>query len=45
MIWKKVVLMRIKKLRSGEILQNEGNPMFLARSGLLSNIYNSNYVR
>ena len=37
--------MRIKKLRSGEILQNEGNPMFLARSGLLSNIYNSNSIK
>ena len=36
---------RIKKLRSGEILQNEGNPMFLARSGLLSNIYNSNSIK
>ena len=37
--------MRIKKLRSGEILQNEGNPMFLARSGLLSNIYSSNSIK
>ena len=30
---------RIKKLRIGEILQNQGNPMFLARSGLLNNLY------
>mgnify|MGYP001205460985 FL=1 len=30
---------RIKKLRIGEILQNQGNPMFLARSGLLKNLY------
>ena len=30
---------RIKKLRIGEIIQNQGNPMFLARSGLLKNLY------
>lgn len=33
--------LRIQKLRIGEILQNKGNPMFLARSGLHKNLYES----
>ena len=35
---------RLKKQRSGEIIQNKGNPMYLAQKGLAKSIYSKDLV-